>query len=265
MGEESRDIIMAELRKDVLITSLERGLRYDGRKPGDFRSIEVQKGPIQTAEGSALANIGGTKVLVSLKFAIATPFPDRPDEGVLISNAELLPTASSGFETGPPGEECIELARVVDRAVRSADCIDLKSLYVEKDKVLAAFIDIYVLDHKGNYTDAATLAATAAMLDAKVPKVEDGKVIYGEYQGPLNPRSLPISVTFGKVGNHWLVDLSRDEEVAVDTELTIATTDEHVCAIQKSKGRLSKKELMDNIDIAFKTGEYIRSILKNLD
>jgi len=36
------------------------------------------------------------------------------------------------FETGPPGEECIELARVVDRAVRSAECIDLDSLYVEK-------------------------------------------------------------------------------------------------------------------------------------
>lgn len=262
MGEEATNMIMAELRKDVLLTSLKKGTRYDGRKPDQFREIDIKKGVIGTAEGSAIANIGGTKVLAAIKFSMATPFPDRPDEGVLISNAELLPAASPVFEPGPPGEECIELARVVDRAVRSAECIDLKSLYVEPEKVLAAFLDIYVLDHKGNYTDAATLAASAAMVDAKVPKVEDGKVIYGEHARDLGPKALPVSTTFGKIGEYWLLDLSRDEEVALDTELTVATTEDHVCAMQKSKGKITKKELMDNMDIAFKTGKDIRNMLK---
>ena len=46
-----------------------------------------------------------------------------------------------------------------------------------------------------------------------------------------------------------------------DCRITIATTEEHVCAIQKGKGSLTKQELLDNIDIAFKRGSEIRAML----
>jgi len=262
MGEEIRDIIMSNIRRDVLNKTLAKGTRFDGRAFDEYRKIEVQKGTIGTAEGSALAKIGDTQVLVAAKFDVVKPFSDRPTEGVLVTNAELLPTASPGFEPGPPNEYCIELARVVDRAVRSAECIALDKFYIEEEKVLGIYLDIYVLNHAGNYTDTATLAATAALLDAKMPKVEGGKIIRGEYTGPLNPSALPLSTTMIKVGSSWLVDPSRDEERVTETALTIATTESHVCAIQKGRGALSKEELMDSIDIAFKRGEDIRRMLK---
>lgn len=264
MGEETKNMILSQLRREVLIDSLNKNKRYDGRMLNEFRPIELQFGPVTTAEGSALVALGNTKVLAAVKVTMATPFPDRPKEGVFISNAELLPTASPMFETGPPGEECIELARVVDRAVRSAECIDLDSLYVEPEKVLAVFLDLYVLDHDGNYTDAATIAGVAALMDTKIPKVEDKKVIYGEYERDLNPKAIPISTTFGKIGNYWLIDPSKEEELCFDTKLTIATTENHVCAIQKAEGKLNRKELMENIEIAFKTGKDIRELFKNL-
>jgi len=261
MGQEFRDIVMSRIKREVMLTTLAKGTRYDERTFEAFRKIEIQKGVLKSADGSALVSIGGTKVLASVKFDIATPFSDRPKEGVLITNAELLPTASPSFETGPPDENSIEFARIVDRAIRSAECVDLESFFIEDGKVLSLFIDLYVLDHTGNFIDAGTLAATAALTNAKIPKLEGVKIIRGEYTGPLVPRALPISTTLCKVGDHWLVDPSRDEELVQDCRITIATTDKHVCAIQKGKGRLSKAEFLNSVDIAFKRGNDIRSML----
>ena len=262
MGEE-KDRIMSQIRRDVMLKTLEKSERLDGRKFDEFRPMSVQRNVITTAEGSALANIGGTKVLAAVKIDMATPFPDRPTEGVFISNAELLPTASPNFESGPPNEDCVELARVVDRSIRSAEIIDVKSFFVEEGKVLSLFLDLYVIDHLGNYTDTATLAATAALMNTKIPKVEDGKIIRGEYSHNLAPKSLPVSVTFNRIGDHWLADPTRDEEVVLESKITISTTEEHVCTLQKSKGYITRNELFDNIEIAFKRGNDIRNILNS--
>jgi exosome complex component RRP42 len=263
MGEEVKDIIMSHIRRDIMNATLAKGVRFDGRKFDDYRPISVQKGVIKTAEGSAMGKIGETLVLVATKIDIVKPFADRPREGVMVTNSELLPLASPGFEPGPPNEDSIEVARVVDRALRSAECIDLSSFFVEEEKVLGIYVDLYVMNHAGNFTDAATLAATAALMDTKMPKVENGKIIRGEYTGMLNPTKLPTTTTMIKVGDNWLVDPSRDEERVLETALTIGTTEEHVCAMQKGRGSLSKDELLAAVDIAFKRGDDIRRILKD--
>jgi exosome complex component RRP42 len=262
MSEEVKDRIMSHIRRDVMGKTLSKGTRFDGRAFDELRKIDVQRSVIKTAEGSAIAKIGETQVLVAAKFDVVKPFPDRPKMGVMIVNSELLPLASPTFEPGPPGEDSIEVARVVDRAVRSAECVDLDSFFIEEDKVLGLFLDIYVLNHAGNFTDAATLAATAALLDAKMPKVEGGAIVRGEYTGPLNPSALPVSTTMIKVGENWLVDPSREEEAVAETVLTVATTEKHVCAMQKGRGSVSKEELLNAIDVAFKRGNDIRKMLK---
>jgi exosome complex component RRP42 len=261
MAEDFKDIIMAHIKRDILINSLKKGERFDERAWDEFRPIEIQKDVIKTAEGSALAKIGETQVLAGVKFEIETPFPDRPNEGILSVNADLLPLASSTFEIGPPDENAIELARVVDRTIRSSEAIDLKSLFIEEGKVLALYIDIYVLDHSGNFIDASTLAATAALTATKIPKVEDGNIIRTEYREMLKLRCIPVTTTFVKVGDYVLLDPTKDEEMAIDSRITIGTTKDHICAIQKSKGALTKKELADLLDVAFKKGDELRNIL----
>jgi len=261
MGEEVKDMIMSHVRRDVMSKTLSKGSRFDGRAFDEYRKMGVQKSVIKTAEGSAIANIGDTRVLVAAKFDVLKPFPDRPKLGVMIVNSELLPLASPSFEPGPPGENTIEVARVVDRGIRSAECVDLDSFFIEEDKVIGLFLDIYVLNHAGNYIDTAALAATAALLDAKIPKVEECAIVRGEYTGPLNPTALPVATTMIKVGEHWLVDPLREEESAAETILTVTTTEKHVCAMQKGRGSLSKQELLDAIDVAFKRGNDIRKML----
>jgi exosome complex component RRP42 len=258
---EVKDSIMYHVNKDVMSSTLVKGTRYDGREFEATRELSVQKSAITTAEGSAVATLGQTSVMAAVKFDVLKPFPDRPTDGVMMMNAELLPTASPEFEPGPPNENSIELARVVDRGLRSAEIVDVSKFFIEEDKVLGMFIDLYVLNNAGNMTDTASIAAAAALLDTKLPKIEDAKIVRGESTGPLNPRVLPISTTLANVDGHWLVDPTRDEERVQGTSISIATTEEHVCSMQKRNGAISKQELLDNIDIAFKTGNDIRKLL----
>lgn len=172
--------ILDEIKKDYVIDLMKNGKRPDDRGFLDYRPCTVEKGIFESAEGSARVKLGKTQVVAGVKIDVGTPFKDRPDEGVLSTTAELLPLASPTFEPGPPDENAIELARIVDRGIRSSNSVDLNSLFIEKDKVLMVFVDIYVLDHDGNLIDASALAAMAALLNAKLPKYEDGKLIRTE-------------------------------------------------------------------------------------
>jgi exosome complex component RRP42 len=152
-----------------------------------------------------LINLGKTKVLVGVKVEQGEPFPDTPDEGVLTVNAELVPLASPSFEPGPPNENAIELARVVDRGIRESKAIDLKSLCIHKGKkVFVVFIDVYVLDHDGNLIDAASAASLAALLSAKMNDydVKDGELALKSELKSLPIQNQPVAVTLAKIDKH---------------------------------------------------------------
>jgi len=168
------------------------------------------------------------------------------------------------FEPGPPNEKSIELARVVDRGIRSANVVDAKKLFLEENKALGVFIDLYILDHCGNLTDAASLAAMAALRTAKVPKYEDGKLVRdGESKGMLELNNNVVTTTFEKVNGKLLVDASDEEEVASDGRFTIATADgDFVAACQKSGAAgFTENEFMQMIDWSMvKRKELIQNI-----
>lgn len=254
--------ILDEVKKDYVRDLIAKGKRADERGFLQYRNITVEKGAVPSAEGSARVHLGMTQVLVGIKMDIGKPFPDRPEEGVLSTNAELLPMASPTFEPGPPSPESIELARVVDRGIRSSNAIDLPSLFIEPEKGWTTFVDIYVLDHDGNMFDAAALAAMAAIENCRIPKYEDGKIIRGEFSGPLKIGNRCVTTTFAKIGQTLLLDPALDEEKAMDARITIATTPEYVCAIQKGgAGGFTKDELLSLIDASFKSGNDLRALL----
>ncbi|MGV8177077.1 MAG: exosome complex protein Rrp42 [Candidatus Bilamarchaeaceae archaeon] len=261
MAESFKDAILHDVRKDVILSLLKEGKRIDGRGVSDYRKISVQANPIKSADGSALAKIGDTQVIAAVKFDLGTPYADRPDEGTFITSSEFLPSANQTFEPGPPNADSIELARVVDRGIRSAEIIDTKSLFVEEGKVLNLFLDLYIINQSGNLTDTAGLAAIAALMDSKMPKVEDGKVVYGEYVKKLEIQRTPVAVTSLKLGEHWIADPTFEEESAFDTRLTISVVDDMVCTMQKGPGKLTKAELLERIDFSIEKGKDLRRVL----
>ena len=167
--------VIATLKKDYIYNLMVKEKRQDGRGFKDFRDIKLEINIITKAEGSAKITLGDTQVLVGVKLQIGTPFPDSPDEGVIITNLELNPIASPDFEPGPPKEEAIEMARVVDRGIRESDAIDLKKLCVAVgESVWIVFIDVHVLNDEGNVIDASCFAAIAALMTTIVPNEQQG-------------------------------------------------------------------------------------------
>jgi len=252
--------VMSEIKKDHIHKLLAKGRRVDNRAWDEFRPITIQPGYIDTAEGSARVKIGNTDVLVGVKMTIGEPFADTPNKGVLSTNAELIPLASPNFESGPPDENSIELARVVDRGIRESQMVDLEAMCIEPEKeVWIMFTDIYVLDYDGNLFDAAFLGAISALKNAMVPaKANDRGDDY-----PLPIRHLPISVTAVQIENSILVDPTLDEEKVAEARLTV-TTDENgdLRAMQKGlAGAFTLDQIYKCVETSQRLGNDLRKLI----
>ncbi len=254
--------LIAEIKRDNIIQTLKAGKRVDNRGFDEYRPIAVEVGVGEKAEGSAIVQIGKTRVMAGVKLAIGEPFPDMPNSGVLTTNAELRPLASPTFEKGPPGEDTIELARVVDRGIRESECIDLEKLCrVEGEEVWIVFIDLHILDYDGNLFDACELGAISALVDTRLPKVEDGMIIYKEKTDERLPiKDLPVETTFAKIGDNIVVDPILDEEQVMDARLTVAYTKKgDICAMQKGGvGTFTEKEILEVIDRGLEKSKELR-------
>ncbi|MDH7596638.1 MAG: exosome complex protein Rrp42 [Methanothrix sp.] len=249
--------VISEIRKDYLYNLLLRGERADGRSFTQYRPIEIERNIIKKAEGSALVRLGKTQVMVGIKIQPGEPFPDAPNRGVIVTNAELVPLASPIFEPGPPNEYGIELARVVDRGVRESGAVDLDALcIVPGEKVWVIFIDIHILDDCGNIMDASSLGAIAALLGATVPASRFG--LGDDFQLPV--RDIPIATTAVEFGDVVLFDPDIDEEAIADAKLTVITkADGTICGMQKSgPGMLSEEQVYRIVDIACENAREIR-------
>lgn len=249
--------VISEIRKDYLYNLLLKGERADGRAFDQYREFSVQKNIIIKAEGSALVKLGSSQVLVGVKMQPGEPFPDAPNRGVIITNAELVPLASPTFEPGPPNEVGIELARVVDRGVRESKAVDLEALCITPGKqVWIIFIDVHILDDCGNILDASSIGAIAALLTTKVPASKFG--LGDDYQLPV--KDIPIAITAIEFGDVLMFDPDSDEESTANTKLTVITTaDGSICGMQKSgTGVLKQEQIYRIIDIACEKAREIR-------
>lgn len=249
--------VISEIRKDYLYNLLLKGERADGRAFDQYREFSVQKNIIIKAEGSALVKLGASQVLVGVKMQPGEPFPDAPNRGVIITNAELVPLASPTFEPGPPNETGIELARVVDRGVRESKAVDLEALCITPGKqVWIIFIDVHILDDCGNILDASSIGAIAALLTTKVPASKFG--LGDDYQLPV--KDIPIATTAIEFGDVLMFDPDSDEESIANTKLTVITTaDGSICGMQKSgAGVLKQDQIYRIIDIACEKAREIR-------
>ena len=236
--------IMPNLQKKKIEACLKEGKRLDGRKSDEYREISVEEGISLNSASAVRVKFGKTEVLAGVHLALATPYPDSPDEGTFMTGVELHPMASQQFDIGRPGINAIEMARVIDRGIRESGFIDFKGLCIkEGEKIWQVFVDIVAINDDGNLLDVAGLAAVIALGKARMPiyneaedKVEDG---FSEEGIPLKKDVLSFSMTFHKVGNVIVADVDKEEEEISKFRLTIAIGDNNgeprITAMQKGK------------------------------
>ncbi len=258
----SPDSIIPRLKAETLSSLTKKGVRADGRGLEDFREVKIITNYLPKADGSALVKLGDTQVLVGVKIELGSPYPDTPEEGVLVVSAEFVPTASPAFEPGPPDENAIELARVIDRVLREYGVIDTgKLIIIPGRKAWVVWVDIYVLDHGGNLVDASAIATLAALLTTRIPKYtvsesESIQVDKTSFSGPLPVARKAVTVTVGKLGDSLIVDPTIEEEKVVTSKLIVGVgEDGSIAGLQKSgDGYLTLQEVEKAIQLALKKG-----------
>ncbi|AWR99422.1 exosome complex protein Rrp42 [Metallosphaera hakonensis] len=262
--------IIPLIKKESIVSLLERGTRSDGRKFTDYRQLTITLGYAKKADGSALVKLGDTTVLAGVKVEEDEPYQDTPNQGNLVVNAELLPLAYETFEPGPPDENAIELSRVVDRSLRDSKSVDLSGLVIEPGKkVWTVWVDISVLDYGGNVLDACTLAAIAALYDAKLPKVvkenDTINIVKEERVSSLPIRYPVVTVSVGKIGKFLIIDPDLEEEGIMDAKISFSYIPSgHIVGIQKSgAGSFSQQEIETAESIAYQTSQKLLEELKN--
>lgn len=245
---------------------LTKDKRIDGRKLLDYRKVELETNTINKAEGSAHVRFGNTRVLVGIKLNIGQPFPDTPDEGVLMCGAEFTPLASPDFESGPPSPEAIELARVVDRGIRESHMVELGKLKIDDEHVWMVNVDIHILSHDGNLMDAAALGAVAALKSTKIPKVDKEKmqVIRGDFEKDLPVVHTPINISICRSEGKTILDPTHEEEEIIDAKLSVAVReDDKLCALQKQGTEgIDMKDIEGIFDLAIKKSKELRKLVK---
>ncbi len=261
---------MIELDSSLVKEMIENGRRMDGRALDSYREVHIETNLIASAEGSARVKLGDTDVLAGVKIDVGEPFGDTPDEGVLMVGVEFVPLANPEFESGPPREGAIEVARVVDRAIRESKVVDFNKLCIkEGEKVWMIYVDVDILDDHGNLIDASSLAALAALSTAKMPVLDgEGKVDHdkkGTEPLPLNGK--PLCTTFAKIGSKIVTDPSVHETNAMDARLTVGTFEKDgkivLCSMQKGGPvGLTLEEVEEIMHLAEKKGHELRQLIK---
>ncbi|GFR41126.1 hypothetical protein Agub_g1774 [Astrephomene gubernaculifera] len=273
MSQRDADTFISNNVREFILKALAEECRLDGRRPYDMRKIKFQ---FSLDDRSATVGLGSTRVMAVVSAALEAPFPDRPSEGPLRFNVEFSPMASPAFEPGRPGEDAIQVARLVERALRQSGAVDQEALCVVAGrKVWSLRVDCHVLDSGGNLLDACCLAALAALLAFRKPEVELGgeggtelRVLPPELREPLplTIHHLPVAVTFAlfQGGDVLLVDPSLKEAAASSGSCTLVMNPAgEVCCVHKADGiGLSTQQFMRCVRLAGERAKEVVAALK---
>lgn len=270
MSSSKRSTIIVEhLRKQQMWDAISKGKRLDGRNLDDIRPLEIELDIIKKANGSAKVKLGNSEVIAGVKIETGEPFEGLENKGALIVSAEVLPTASPYIEPGPPDEETVELARVVDRGIRESEMMDLDKLVLVPGKIVyTIFVDCSIINADGNLFDATSYAVVSALASSKIPvfEMQDGKVVHtGNSQDPP-VTTIPVSITAIRIGEAVILDPTSEEEACMNARITIATNSNgDYTAIQKgSTGAFTVEQIKKAAETARIKGEEVRAKIKEL-
>ena len=270
MSSSKRSTIIVEhLRRQQMWDFISKGKRLDGRNLDEMRPLEIELDIIKKANGSAKVKLGNSEVVAGIKVETGEPFEGLENKGALIISAEVLPTASPFIEPGPPDEETIELARVVDRGIRESQMLDLDKLVLIPGKVVyTIFVDCSVLNTDGNLLDATSYAVVSALLSSKLPvfEMQDDKVVDTGKTRDTPLTTIPVSITQVRIGDTIILDPTAEEEACMNARITITTNSngEYVAVQKGFTGGFAREQIKKAAETARIKGEQVRAKLQEM-
>ncbi|KAG4939420.1 hypothetical protein JHK82_045143 [Glycine max] len=148
--------------------------------------------------------------------------------------------------------------------------IDLSSLIVVEGKICwDLYIDGLVVSSDGNLLDALGAAIKAALSNTGIPRVqvaagtsndEHPEVdVSDEEFLQFDTSRVPVIVTLTKVGRHYIVDATSEEESQMSSAVSISVNRQgHICGITKRGGvGLDPSIILDMISVAKHVSEQL--------
>lgn len=192
-------------------------MRVDGRKPDEMRPVTIATGFLKTAEGSALIEVGNTRVLCAATIDGVVPQWLRGGgRGWVTAEYSMLPRATitrtpREVTKGRQSGRTLEIQRLIGRALRAV--VDMSALG-ERTVIL----DCDVLQADGGTRTAAITGAYVAMVAA----LKSYKQAGGIKTWPVRDHVAATSV--GVVGGKMLMDLCYEEDSGADVDMNLVMT-----------------------------------------
>jgi len=191
--------------------------RSDGRNHGALRPVRITRHYMKYAEGSALIEMGQTKVICSASVEERVPpFLRNSGKGWITAEYSMLPRSthtrtSRDSLLGRGNGRAFEIQRLIGRSLRSVT--DLTG-FGER----TIWVDCDVLQADGSTRTASITGAYVAMVDAFEKMVRDGVI------EKLPIRDTVAAVSVGKVGGTILLDLNYDEDSKAQVDMNVIMT-----------------------------------------
>jgi ribonuclease PH len=207
---------LGDFKQQIDPVVLEKPVRPDGRAVDQLRRITITPGYSKHAEGSALIEVGDTRVLCMVSVEERVPqFLKGKGEGWVTAEYGMLPRATTTRtprETGKggPSGRTHEIQRLIGRSLRAV--VDLKAL---GERTL--WVDCDVIQADGGTRTAAITGSFVALVDAlrRLRKSSSAEL-------PL--RDFVAATSVGKVNGLILLDLAYTEDSTADVDMNIVKT-----------------------------------------
>jgi ribonuclease PH len=192
-------------------------VRVDGRGPHDVRPLKVEMGYLEWAEGSALLEMGKTRVLVSASYEPKVPkFLQGTGSGWVTAEYAMLPRAtavrtSREVQQGRPSGRTQEIQRLVGRSLRSVTAL-------ERMGECTIWIDCDVLQADGGTRTASITAGYLALAQAVGRLTESGAL-----PADVLPDSV-AAISAGIVEDALLLDLCYEEDAKAEVDFNVVMT-----------------------------------------
>ena len=193
-------------------------VRSGKRTPNQLRPHKISIDPLDFADGSALIEVGRTRVLAAATIEERVPpFLRGTGRGWVTAEYAMLPRAT---EERTPRERVAgrisgrtqEIQRLVGRALRAVT--DLQALGERQ-----IIVDCDVLQADGG-TRAASVTAGCVALGLALKKMMDRGLV-----GQMPLRHLVAGVSVGIVKGRALLDLEYSEDCQADLDMNVIETD----------------------------------------
>ena len=194
-------------------------MRSDGRRADEARPLIITPGFLPTAEGSALIEVGHTKIVCAASLEQTVPaFLRGTGKGWITAEYAMLPRSTSTrtpreVSRGRVGGRTSEIQRLIGRCLRSVT--DLDSLGER-----TIYIDCDVIQADGG-TRTASITGGWVALALALKQMVEFKMISAM---PLERYLASTSV--GIVDGVPLLDLCYEEDSRADVDMNVAMTSE---------------------------------------